>query len=72
MFPDYNTLYITFIALLVGLVLLFWHKGLSRLIAHKIKPDRGQFLSKLDEVLFIAGVVIVTMCVLWLIRVLGE
>lgn len=69
--PDFNTLLITVMGLGIALIVLFWHEKLSGFLMGSIGKD-DQIKSKIDFAIFIASIVIVAACALWLLRLVVE
>jgi nitrogen fixation-related uncharacterized protein len=72
MTPDFSTLPVAVVTLVIGLIVLFWHERIAGYFAGRIDPDSGKPSSKLDIILFSASIVIVALSLLWLIRVFIE
>jgi hypothetical protein len=71
MFINPNTFSVTIMAIVIGLIVLFWHERIAGYLAGTIGPNNDQFQSKLDEVLFIASIIIVAIFTLWLLRIVA-
>ena len=72
-FNPTNTLAVTVIALILGLILFFWHERISGYFAKRYEnmPGRNPYdlQSGLDQFLFLASIAIVVICSLWLLRI---
>jgi succinate dehydrogenase hydrophobic anchor subunit len=59
-------------AIVVSLIVLFWHEKISGFLADKINPENAKLNTKLDNVLFTVSLIIVAVFALWLLRIVGE
>ena len=71
MFPDYKTLPVTIVAFIIGLAIMVWHKKIAEYFMGTRHGD-VRFNPKLDEAFFITGIIIIAVCILWLLRIIGE